>query len=240
MRNNLDDVLRRNKLSATSPVPPISSQKPKVTSIPQVCPVLIKVQPFKFKPAVAASSSSSYACVSQEVKLSSASLPSFSTPGFGKFRPIATKADATPRTREVVSISSDSNPSSPRSIKRTSSDPSFTSDPSPQCSKRLKKDCLADKENLFQPILHTKSKDKTKPPLHPPHIKRVECSDDEPWRKFDSDPERNPWARLNRDFPSHSLPEASSEALFVPDCDSDLNSVCSRRFDHDFVFIFHS
>jgi hypothetical protein len=187
------------------------------------------VQPSKFKPAVAAPGD---AGVSQALKISSATLPSFSTPGFGKLRPNAIQADATPRTREVVSISSDSNPSSPRSIKRTSSDPSFTSDVFPQSSKRLKKECLADKENfrVFQPNLHTKSKSKVRPPLHPSHTKGTECSDDEPWKKMDPDPERNPWAKLDRDFPSHSLPAACPEGIVIPDCDSDLLSVCNRRF----------
>jgi bloom syndrome protein len=231
MRNNLDDVLRKNKSSTTPTVPLISSPKQKVNYIPQVWLFLNNVQPFKFKPAVAAHGSTTNGGVSQAVKVSSANLPSFSTPGFGKFRPNTTQGDAAPRTREVVSISSDSNPSSPRSIKRTSSDPSFTSDASPQSSKRLKRECLADKENLFQPILLTKSMGKAKPPLDASHAKPTECSDDEPWRKINSDPERNPWAKLDRDFPSHSIPGPCPKGLVIPDCDSDLLSVCNRCCD---------
>jgi len=46
-----------------------------------------------------------------------------------------------------------------------------------------------------------------------------------------SDLECNPWAKLDRDFPSHSLPEACLERLPIPDCDSDLLSVCDSRSD---------
>jgi hypothetical protein len=191
MRNNLDDVIRKN----------IS----KVNHISQIYPLL---KNFKFKPAVATPSH--------------AALPSFSTPGFGKFRPT--------RTREVVSISSDSNPSSPRSSKRTSSDTSLTFDPSPQSSKRFKRECLSEKENLFQPVLN---KGKAKAPYSPSAVIRAECIYDEPWKKSALELERNPWAKLDRDFPSHCLPGPSSDGLVVPDCDSDLLSVRYLLFDLD-------
>lgn len=73
-------------------------------------------------------------------------LPSFSTPGFHTPRaPI-------PRTLEVLCISSDSAPSTPgsKSIKRTSSDPSLESDPSPQSLKKQRKEYVAHKENIPQ------------------------------------------------------------------------------------------
>lgn len=160
------------------------------------------------------------ATVSQPVKISSTSLPSFSTPGFGKLG-----------AREVISISSDSNPSSPQNIKRTSSDSSFTFDPSPQSSKRLKRDCLANKENLFQPILLPDSKGKDKQLPSASHTKPVEHNDDQGWRKIKFDADHNPWAKLNRDFPSYSLPGPCLEDLNIPELDSDLLSVRSCSFD---------
>jgi hypothetical protein len=227
MRNNLDDVLRKNKFS-TSDIPKIPVSNQKVTSIPQVCQLLKNPQPNKFKPAVAAPSSSSDTSISQAVKVSSAKFPSFSTPGFGKFMPNTIQADATraPRTREVVSISSDSTPSSPHSIKRTSSDPSVTFETFPQSSKRIKKACLADKENLFQPNLHAKSKSKARTPTYPSRINRAECRDDDAGRILELDSERNPSAKLDRDFPSRSLSVSCPKGLIL-DHDSDLLSVCN-------------
>lgn len=222
MRNNLDDVLRKNK-SVVTPLP--SSQKQKVIYIVHLSPFLkIIIKSFKFKPATT---------------VSSASLPSFSTPGFGKLGTIGGQPGVTPRPREVISISSDSNSSSPQSIKRTSSDPSFTSDPSPQSSKRLKMDRLAEKENLFQPILHSDFKGKAKHPFYASHTKLVECSDDEARRKIKFDSEHNPWAKLDRDFPSYSSPGPFPEGLVIPDLDSDLLSVRNCSFDLVLIVCLH-
>jgi hypothetical protein len=224
MRNNLDDVIRKN-IATTAHNPSIA--RPKVRCTPGAFPLLSILQSFKFKPAIATSSASSHAGVSQAVKASSASLPSFSTPGFGKLRPGSTQA------RQVVSISSDSNPSSPRSSKRTSSDTSLTFDASPQSSKRLKRECLAEKENIFHPIQCTKSKGKGKAPRFPSPVKSTECIDDETWKKSTLDLGRNPWAKLDLDFPSHCLAGPSSDGLVVPDCDSDLLSVRHLCFGLD-------
>lgn len=123
-------------------------------------------------------------------------MPQFHTPGFRSRADVSLATAAPAQRREVVYIS-DSNPSSPRSsIKRTSSDPAFTSDSSPQVFKKPKK--VADgKENIPQVSRAAKDKGKGK----------ARAEDDKPWLKMPLDPERNPFAKLDRDFP---LPREAS------------------------------
>ncbi|RDB21517.1 ATP-dependent DNA helicase hus2/rqh1 [Hypsizygus marmoreus] len=205
-KNNLEDVLSRKRNAAVaaggSPAPGSSSHSKG-----------------KSKPAATLASASAR-------KASPSTLPSFSTPGFGRSRPNFTQVGDTPRRLEVVSISSDSTPSSPaRKVKRTSSDPSVTSEPSPQPSKRLKKDYLAEKENTFHGEAIPKYKGKQKELfLYPAPVQPPVSDDDEPWLKTELDPERNPWVKLNRDFPQVPPPSPSSAAPAIPDQDSDLVS----------------
>jgi len=152
-----------------------------------------------------------------------ATLPSFSTPGFRRAQLTSKRDDVTPRSREVVTISSDSTPSSPPpKIKRTSSDPSVASDPSPQPTKRLKKNALAEKENYFEPASNVKSKGKSKELLlHNARMEQSVSDDEEPWLKMDLDAERNPFTKLDRDYPSFAV---QSPAAFpsLPEQDQDL------------------
>lgn len=154
-------------------------------------------------------------------------LPSFSTAGFGR----ASLAQATPKRLEVVSISSDSTPSSPtRNIKRMSSDLSFASDLSPP-SKRPRKDLSAEKENALRTEYKPQSKGKSKAPLIPhSQVPRPRSDGEEPWMKMQLDPERNPFTKLERDFPTH-VTSPLSVGLDIPDQDSDLLLVGSRALE---------
>ncbi|GLB35200.1 putative helicase family, RecQ subfamily protein [Lyophyllum shimeji] len=200
-KNNLQEILRR-KLESPAPTsqPPASSGSSK-----------------KFKPAPAPFASTS--------RLATPStLPSFSTPGFRRGQLTSKQGEAAPRTREIISISSDSTSSSPARVKRTSSDPSVASDPSPQLPKRLKKDALAEKENRFKSVSTAKSKGKSKEiSLQRASVQYSVSDDEEPWLKMELDTERNPFAKLNRDYPSFSgQPRITLPS--IPDQDQDLLS----------------
>jgi hypothetical protein len=143
--------------------------------------------------------------------LTTPSLATFSTAGFGKAKPVPPVITK----REMVDLlSTDTTPNSPMShvpIKRTSSDSSVSSNESQP--KRAKKE---NKENIF----HSSSKGKGKAKLSSPHSrrqspakKRADSDDDEPWAKTVLDQERNPWVRLNKDFPLAQL----SDPLVNPD-----------------------
>lgn len=124
-------------------------------------------------------------------------MPQFHTPGFRSHADVSHATPAPAQRREVVYIS-DSNPSSPRSsIKRTSSDPAFILDSSPQVFKKPKKSVADGKENIPQVSRTAKDKGKGK----------ARAEDDKPWLKMTLDPERNPFAKLDRDFP---LPREAS------------------------------
>jgi hypothetical protein len=82
-------------------------------------------------------------------------LPSFSTPGFRQPKPPSIQTS----TSELIVVS-DSDPSTPSALKRTSSDPDVLSGPSPQAYKRPKKTRLAaEKENLMPTDPYTNSKE---------------------------------------------------------------------------------
>lgn len=168
VKNNLADVLRR--IPTNTFPPPLSSS--------------VSAPPKGFKSAPTAANPTAR-------KTQTNGLPQFHTPGF-RFHADASHATPAPaQKREVVYIS-DSNPSSPRSsIKRTSSDPAFASDSSPQVFKKPRKSVAAGKENIPQVSRTAKDKGKGK----------ARAEDDEPWLKMTLDPERNPFAKLDRDFP---------------------------------------
>jgi hypothetical protein len=110
-----------------------------------------------------------------------------------------------PKSCTIINITGDSTPTPQAAIKRTSSDASVSFGPSPPSSKRLKKDAAAEKENIFQLGGCDKGKGKAIPPDrkfgHPDNN-----DDDESWKKMPLDEERNPWAKLDRDFPHPALP----------------------------------
>lgn len=123
-------------------------------------------------------------------------LPSFSTPGFGRNTPNTSLSVDTTRSRavtQVVCVSSDSDPSTPssRSVKRSSSDPSFTSEDSPLPKRRKQGE---DKENQVAPFTSPqRPKGKAKETVFPIHL-------DIPRQE-----ESSPWAKLDRDFPMPPL-----------------------------------
>jgi len=134
----------------------------------------------------------------------------------------------TPRNPEVISISTGSTSSSPaRNIKRTSSDPSVASDPSPQLPKRIKRDILAEKENVYRaPSKQPPAKAKSNAPLPALPVPQI-ATNEEPWLDMALDPERNPFTKLGRDFPiDNSFPPKLGPDL--PDRDTDLLSVCDE------------
>jgi hypothetical protein len=116
----------------------------------------------------------------------SGTLPSFSTPGF--------------HNKPIIDLSSTE--STPKSVKRSSSD--FNQSPS---SKRVKKDVISNKENLS---VFGKGKAKAN-------------EDSEPWTKMELDQESNPFTRLDRDYPQLAAPPTEPAQGTNH---SDLNSVC--------------
>jgi hypothetical protein len=215
-KNNLDDVRRRKNavLAASSPAQPV---------VPKVCihdsnrttatDFIGKAS--KFKPALPSPASGpggmSFIIIILIIKLiavvvrtnpTSPSLSTFSTAGFGKAKP----APPVNPKREIVDLlSTETAPNSSSShvpIKRTSSDSSVSSNES--SSKRAKKE---NKENIFHSSSKGKGKAVLSSPRHSPVKKRPDSDDDEPWAKTVFDQERNPWTRLNRDFPLAPLPD---------------------------------
>ncbi|KAG5735507.1 ATP-dependent DNA helicase hus2/rqh1 [Termitomyces sp. T112] len=189
-KNNLQEVLRKS--SEHSPPVPFTA----TTSVP------LK----KFKPAPITSARSG----------TSAMLPSFSTPGFRRGT-IPPRGEASVSSFEIVDVSSDSSPG--QSIKRTSSDPSVASDPSPQVFKRPKKD-VKEKENQFKPPSVSKFIGKVKSaPLQVNRVEQaVKDNEEEPWLQMQLDSERNPFVKLDRDFPAFSAKDqtASGQQISIP------------------------
>jgi len=226
-KNNLHDVLRKkatNALASSSTTP--ASAPPKVflyswLSDCHSCSPICSVKASKFKPAASitpfllTSTSPSLqlltscpTCFSKARNPTPSTLPSFSTPGFGRAKPNSLQTSSVPNHHKIISITSDSAPTTPAqaAIKRTSSDPSVSSGSSPPSSKRLKKETSADKENILQ--LGSKSvKDKAKAKTSSHKFRQPDTDDDdEPWKKMQLDKERDPWAKLDRDFPPAILP----------------------------------
>ncbi|KNZ79386.1 ATP-dependent DNA helicase hus2/rqh1 [Termitomyces sp. J132] len=135
-------------------------------------------------------------------------LPSFSTPGFRRGT-IPPRGEASVSSFEIVDVSSDSSPG--QSIKRTSSDPSVASDPSPQVFKRPKKD-VKEKENQFKPPSVSKFIGKVKSaPLQVNRVEQaVKDNEEEPWLQMQLDSERNPFVKLDRDFPAFSAKDQTA------------------------------
>ncbi|KAF5386677.1 hypothetical protein D9615_001741 [Tricholomella constricta] len=201
-KNNLQEVLRR-KFDSGAPISPAPTSSGSSK---------------KFKPAPTASGSG--------VRIHTPStLPSFSTPGFRRGKINNKETEPTPRSLEVFSVSSDSTPSSPPGkVKRTSSDASVASDPSPQLTKRLKKDVTEEKENIHKPLSKPKFKGKSREvPFQLAHVQQSVSDDDEPWMRMELDTERNPFAKLDRDYPSYMV-RPSAALADVPARDHDLLS----------------
>ncbi|KAJ7093077.1 hypothetical protein C8R44DRAFT_397610 [Mycena epipterygia] len=197
LQNNLDEVLRR-KVTNTS------------TSLHATHP-----KTAKFKPAASISAAPSNPsrkdstnCTfipqySRQVrKQASTTLPSFSTPGFGRARTSGSHSRST--FPEPISISSDSTPSP--GIKRSSSD-SYISTESQPSSKRLK----SEKENLFRldASARTNEKGKGRSNAVPSRPKAKELDDDKPWTRMETS-ESNPFAMLERDYPTYCRPPAET------------------------------
>ncbi|KAJ6500335.1 DNA helicase [Mycena sanguinolenta] len=174
LKTNIDEVLRHKTTNSTS-----SLAQPKAA---------------KFRPAT--SNSASAAPSNPLRKHATATLPSFSTPGFKKS---ASSSHARAALHEPISISSDSTPSP--GIKRSSSDSHIASEqPS---SKRLK----SEKENLFKPEPYSRSNDKGKGKVVPSQSTVDE--DDEPWNRMKT-PEPNPFKMLDRDHPKFCVTSVTS------------------------------
>ncbi|KAF9456034.1 hypothetical protein BDZ94DRAFT_470559 [Collybia nuda] len=211
-KNNLDDVLRRKVSSSVAStgyrVMPAWSSKAT-----------------KFKPAL--SSNTSALSNSTVRKATFSNLPSFSTPGFGKSR--SAMSNETPQQLEVICISSDSTPSSPpRRVKRTSSDPSIVSDPSPKLLKRPRRDDLSEKENAFRPTMKFPSG--TKGSMEASLRLRLFSHEHMPGVQLPVHPD--PWTKLDQDYP---LPPRLATNIIlphdVPDQDCDLISIDTDKLN---------
>lgn len=161
-------------------------------------------------------------------------LPSFSTPGFVKPKPVPA-----PKQEDSVVIisSSESTPTSPFGklpIKRSSSDSTLSSEQSPS-SKRIRKDTSANKENLS--LSEIRSREKVKGKAKERERERSKSGNDstasttssikdEPWQRMELDKEPNPFSRLDRDYPQHAARPASPVKIVQQMNHSDLNSVC--------------
>ncbi|KAJ7470440.1 DNA helicase [Mycena latifolia] len=181
LKNNLNEVLRHKANPATSLHATVQPQKAA-----------------KFKPATATSASASSSNLSLR-KQASTTLPSFSTPGFGKSRSSGSHSRSS--FPEAINISSDSTTPSP-GIKRSSSDSHISSD-SQRSAKRLK----SEKENVFQSDPYARPNDKGKGKSKaPPSRSKVELDDDEPWARMEPETEANPFTKLGMDFPEFHPP----------------------------------
>ncbi|KAJ6611797.1 hypothetical protein B0H10DRAFT_346608 [Mycena sp. CBHHK59/15] len=175
VQNNLNDILRRKPTNSSTPVQTAPSKSA------------------KFKPAAPGLPPN----VSLR-KQASVTLPSFSTPGFGK--PKHNVSHPGPGLQEAISISSNSTPSP--GIKRSSSDSYIAAEAQP--SKRVKLKELTEKENHFRPDRESRMKDKGKSRSEPSRT-NPEVEDDEPWTKMEIG-EPNPFAMIDRDFPKFCHP----------------------------------
>ncbi|KAJ6606656.1 DNA helicase [Mycena vulgaris] len=187
--NNLEDVLRHTSNAPTS----FNAVQPKAA---------------KFKPATSNSISASSSNLPLR-KQPSTTLPSFSTPGFGKSRTIGSHSRSS--FPEAINISSDSTTPSP-GIKRSSSDSRISSDYQPS-SKRLK----SEKENLILPSARARANEKGKGKSKAPSSRsKVEVDDDdEPWNKMEVR-DQNPFTTLDQDFPKFCHPPAQATTPAEP------------------------
>jgi hypothetical protein len=166
-------------------------------------------------------------------------LPSFSTPGFVKPKP--SPAVSAPRRDVVVVSSSESTPTSPFGklpVKRSSSDSTLSSEHSPS-SKRVRKDVVANKENLNLSELRPRENGKGKARERERSRSHNEAKE-ELWQRMELDKEPNPFARLDRDYPQHAARSGSPAKVVEPVNHSDLNSVCLfpfRSSHSDLTFI---
>ncbi|KAF7359469.1 ATP-dependent helicase [Mycena sanguinolenta] len=181
LKTNIDEVLRHKTTNST--------------------PSLAQSKSAKFKPAT--SNSASAGPSNSLRKHATATLPSFSTPGFKKS---ASSSNSRAALHEPINISSDSTPSP--GIKRSSSDSHIASEqPS---SKRLK----SEKENLFQPDPYSRPNDKGKGKAAP--LQSTVDDDDEPWNRMKT-PEPNPFKMLDRDHPKFCVGSATPAPPVHPD-----------------------
>ncbi|KAK7023808.1 ATP-dependent helicase [Favolaschia claudopus] len=173
LKTNIDEVLRHK---TTNSAFSLHAAQPKTV---------------KFKPAT--SNPTSTSVPNPLRKQASTTLPSFSTPGFGK----SSGSHAKP-TFEPINISSDSTPSP--GVKRSSSD-SFILSEQPSF-KRLK----SEKENISKSTSsHGRNEDaKGKSRKAGPSRSHID-DEDEPWKRMKT-PEPDPFKMLDRDHPMYSLP----------------------------------
>lgn len=80
----------------------------------------------------------------------------------------------------------------------------------------------------MQPSLVHKSKGKSRQSLHASYKTHSEYGHGEISEEITLEADRNPWAKLDRDFPSHSLHRPYPEGIPIPDSDSDLLSVSNH------------
>lgn len=169
-------------------------------------------------------------------KTMTGALPSFSTPGFVKPKP--SPAISAPKRDVVVVSSSESTPTSPFGklpIKRSSSDSTLSSEHSPS-SKRVRKEVVANKENLNLLELRPRENGKSKA-RERGRSRGCNETKDEPWQRMELDKEPNPFARLDRDYPQHAARSASPAKVVEPINHSDLNSVCLPRFRSPLLYL---
>ncbi|KAJ7734925.1 DNA helicase [Mycena maculata] len=199
-KNNLDDVLRHRLANPAASLQP--NAQPKST---------------KFKPAT----SSSISAPPPIRKQASTTLPSFSTPGFGKSKTNASRPGS--GFHETISISTNSTPSP--GIKRSSSDSQIE----PQHPKRLK----YEKENKPEAVRVDKGEAKAKAPSS---RSTVETDDDnEPWLRMETS-EANPFAMLDRDFPKYCRPSVEAPAAQPPTTYPDLLAKSTEQLNNILLF----
>lgn len=211
IRNNLQDVLKKRgshnatPSSSSSTLSVVSSAKVRTIHAPcfTTPTAVTTIQVNKFKPAAAPASSRMLSrgyltCLIVLQVRNVPSLPSFSTPGFGKkgATPVASRPPPTPVTPVVSYIEKQStSPGTKRS-------PSYNAQP----VKRQKQQ-ITDKEN---------QRDITASPEPPTaqakgKFKAATPDDDQPWLNLELDDgfNPNPFARLATDFPAYVLPVSS-------------------------------
>ncbi|KAJ7490054.1 DNA helicase [Mycena galericulata] len=206
VKNNLDDVLRHLPANASTSLQ--ATSQPKAT---------------KFKPANTSSISAP-----PVRKQASTTLPSFSTPGFGKSRSSGSHSKS--GFHETISISTNSTPSP--GVKRSSSDSHISSESQPLL-KRLK----SEKENLRGPGPSTRINDKgkAKATAPPSRTKVYPDADEEPWNSMETS-ESNPFAMLDRDFPKFCRPPIAAPSTELVTKYPDLLSKSTEQLNNILLF----